>query len=196
MESVLLVSEQRMKNWTSLDNNIRIDVLTPSILLAQDSQIQNLLGTPFYKRLKEGVIANDLTVNESAFLKDYIGPCLIQYSLYYLLPNLKYKIVEKGILNGTSEETQPTTLDEMKYLREQALDMAQFYSKRLQEFLCDNPGMFPLYNNPTPQDGMYPDKRNPYFSGLQTNIPVRRNVLYTSYADCGCGGDYSCPTCN
>ena len=33
-------------------------------------------------------------------------------------------MVEKGILNGTSEETGPTTLDEMKYLRDAALDTA------------------------------------------------------------------------
>ena len=45
METVLLVSEQRMKQWTSLDNNIRIDVLTPSILQAQDIYIQDTLGT-------------------------------------------------------------------------------------------------------------------------------------------------------
>ena len=194
MDTVLLVSEQRMKNWTSLDSNIRIDVLTPSILLAQDSQIQNLLGTPFYKRLKQGVFANDLTVNESAFLKDFVGPCLIQYSLYYLLPSLKYKMVEKGILNGTSEETQPTTLEEMKYLREQAIDMAEFYSKRLLEYLCDNPGMFPLYNNPTSNDGMYPDKANPYFAGLQTNIPLRRNSL--SIYENECNSDCDCGNCN
>ena len=135
METVLLVSEQRMKQWTSLDNNIRIDVLTPSILQAQDIYIQDTLGTPFYRRLKEGVVADDLTTNEEAFLKDYIGPTLIQYALYLLLPNLKYKMVEKGILNGTSEETAPTTLDEMKYLRESALDTAQFYNKRMLEFL-------------------------------------------------------------
>jgi hypothetical protein len=69
METVLLVSEQRMKQWTSLDNNIRIDVLTPSILQAQDIYIQDTLGTPFYKRLKEGIVAMILNANESAFLK-------------------------------------------------------------------------------------------------------------------------------
>ena len=41
MDTVLLVSEQRMKQWSSLDNNIRIDVLTPSILHAQDIYIQD-----------------------------------------------------------------------------------------------------------------------------------------------------------
>jgi hypothetical protein len=194
MENVLLVSEQRMKQWTSLDDNIRIDVLTPSIIQAQDIYIQDTLGTLFYKRLKEGVIANDLTTNESTFLKDYVGPCLIQYALYLLLPNLKYKMVEAGIVNGTSEETQATTLDEMKYLRESALDTAQFYNQRMLEYLQDNPGMFVTYNNPG-TDGMQPNKDTPYFSGLQTEIPLLRNDLYI-YADCGLDCDPDCSSCN
>jgi len=194
MENVLLVSEQRMKQWTSLDSNIRIDVLTPSIIQAQDIYIQDTLGTKFYNRLKAGVIANDLTTNESTFLKDFVGPCLIQYSLYLLLPNLKYKMVEAGIVNGTSEETQSTTLDEMKYLREAALDTAQFYNQRMLDYLGDNPGMFATYNNPG-TDGMLPNKDTPYFSGLQTQIPLLRNDLYI-YADCGLDCDPDCSSCN
>jgi len=194
MENVLLVSEQRMKQWTSLDNNIRIDLLTPSIIQAQDIYIQDTLGTKFYKRLKAGVIANDLTTDESTFLKDYVGPCLIQYALYLLLPNLKYKMVEAGIVNGTSEETQATTLEEMQYLRESALDTAQFYNQRMLEYLIDNPGMFADYTNPG-TDGMYPNKDTPYFSGLQTEIPLRRNDLYI-YADCGLDCDPDCSSCN
>jgi hypothetical protein len=194
MENVLLVSEQRMKQWTSLDNNIRIDLLTPSIIQAQDIYIQDTLGTKFYKRLKAGVIANDLTTDESAFLKDYVGPCLIQYALYLLLPNLKYKMVEAGIVNGTSEETQATTLEEMQYLRESALDTGQFYNQRMLEYLIDNPGMFADYTNPG-TDGMYPNKDTPYFSGLQTEIPLKRNDLYI-YADCGLDCDPDCSSCN
>ena len=183
-----------MKQWTALDNNIRIDVLTPSILQAQDIYIQDTLGTRFYHRLKEGVVNNDLTVTENMFLKDYVGPCLIQYALYLLLPNLKYKMVEKGILNGTSEETQPTTLDEMKWLREAALDTAEFYNKRMLEWLIDNPGVFPEYTNPG-VDGMMPNKDTPYFSGLVTDIPFNRNNLWI-YADCGTDCNPDCSSCN
>lgn len=192
MDTVLLVSEQRMKQWTSLDNNIRIDVLTPSILQAQDIYIQDTLGTPFYNRLKEGVINNDLNADESAFLKDYVGPCLMQYALYLILPHLKYKFVEKGILNGTSEDTDSTNLDELKYLRETALDTAQFYDERQKEFLKDYPNLFPIYRTWN-QKGMSPNKLNPYFSGLQTNIP-RRNGLWI-YEDCGTDCDPDCSTC-
>ena len=194
MSTVLLVSEQRMKQWTNLDNNIRIDILTPSILQAQDLYIQDTLGTPFYKRLKAGVVANDLNLNETTFLKDYIGPCLMQYALYMLMPSLKYKMVEKGILNGVSEETQPTTLDEMKWLQQNTLNTAEFYNKRMLEFLQDNPGMFALYNNPTPNDGMNPNRTTPFFAGLQTNIPLNRNDLYI-YADCDCDGNPDCGGC-
>ncbi len=191
-ETVLLVSEQRMKDWTSLDSNIRIDVLTPSILNAQEIYIQDTLGTPFFNRLKEGVRLNDLTVDESDFLRDYVGPTLMQYALYLIMPNLKYKFVEKGIVSGASEETTGTTLEELKYLRETALDTAQFYDERMKENLKDFPNRFQIYKTWS-TIGMAPNKQNTYFSGLQTNIP-RRNDLWI-YKDCGTDCDPDCSTC-
>jgi len=194
-DTVLLVSEQRMKQWTSLDNNIRIDVLTPSILNAQNVYSQQSLGTRFYNRLKEGVMNNDLTANENAFLKDYVGPALMQYALYLVLPNLKYKLVEKGIVSGTSEETAATTLDDMKYLRQNAMDLAQFYDERLREYLKDNPGMFPEYTNPG-TDGMQPDRGEAYQNQLVTKIPLKRNERNLwIYEDCGTDCNPDCSNC-
>lgn len=187
MDTVLLVSEQRMKQWTALDNNIRIDMLTPSILHAQDIYIQDRLGTLFYTRLKQGVVNDDLTSNEEAFLKDYVGPCLMQYALYLVLPHLKYKMVEKGLLSGSSEESTQTSLDELKYMREAAMDTAQFYDERMLEYLRDNPGMFPQYETPG-TDGMYPNKKTPYFSGLVTDVRKKKFNYYEEKCD-GCPSD-------
>ena len=194
MDTVLLVSEQRMKNWTSLDNNIRIDVLTPSILNAQEVYTQSALGTNFYNRLKAGVMANDLTTDESTFLKDYVAPALMQYALYLLLPRLKYKFVEKGILNGTSEESQATTLDELNYLREAAIDLAQFYDERMKDFLCQNSNLFPLWLNWN-GNGMPSDKTTSYFSGIQTDIPLQTLYAKSIYAQCGSQGQCNCGGC-
>jgi len=189
IETVLLVSEQRMKDWTALDNNIRIDVLTPSILNAQEIYVQDTLGTPFFSRLKNGVLANDLTSDESTFLRDYVGPALMQYALYLIMPNLKYKFVEKGIVSGSSEETDSTSLEELKYLRETALDTAQFYDERMKEFLCDYPNLFPIYRTWNSK-GMSPNNETSYFSGLQTNIP--KNTNGSILAKCNCGTNCSC----
>jgi len=176
-ETVLLVSEQRLIQWTSLDNNIRIDVLTPSILNAQQTYTQDSLGTKFFNRLKDGVKANDLTANEEMFLRDYVGPALMQFSLYLLLPHLKYKMVEKGILNGTSEETAPTTLQELQYLRETTMDTAQFYDKRLRQFLIQNPNMFNEWLT-WENNGMPRNTDSPYFSGLQTERIITDNNFF------------------
>ena len=192
METILLVSEQRMKNWTNLDNNIRIDVLTPSILNAQSIYIADSLGSLFFNRLKEGVRDNDLTVDEEAFLKDFVGPTLMQYALYQLLPNLKYKYVEKGILNGTSEETGQTSLEELQYLRESTLETAQFYDERMREFLRQHPNMFPLWLSWT-NNGMPSNKQSAYFSGIQTQI--RRNNGLSIYDGCGPDCGPGCSTC-
>lgn len=166
----LLTSEQRVKQWTNLDNNVRVEEITPFIIIAQDTMLQGRIGTAFYNRLKAGVIANDLNADERTLLNDYIGPMLAHYSLYYMLPAIKYKVVDKGILSGTSEETAPTSLEELEYLRSSSMDIASFYDKRLLEYLCDvDSGTFPLYDNPGP-DGMTPNTNEPYFSGLVTNV--------------------------
>jgi len=188
MDNVLLVSEQRMKQWTALDNNIRIDLLTPSILQAQDIYIQDRLGTLFYDRLKSGVMNDDLNSDEESFLKDYVGPTLMQYALYLVIPHLKYKMVEKGLLSGSSEESTQTTLEEMKYMRQSALDTAQFYDDRMREYLSDNPGMFPQYETPG-TDGMYPNKKTPYFSGLVTDVRKLKNYNYYEDKCDGCPSD-------
>jgi len=195
-KQVLLVSEQRLKQWTQLDDNVRLNEITPHILQAQDIYIQNLIGTKLYTRLKAGVIANDLTADEDLLLNDYVGKTLMQYALYMILPSIKYKVVNQGIVNGTSEETAPTTLEELRYLRGTVLDTAEFYATRLVEFFRDNPGMFPDYTNPG-NDGMMPDKTDQYFSGLQTNVPLLRNQnnLWI-YADCGTDCDPDCSSCN
>jgi hypothetical protein len=174
MATAILVSEQRFKQWTQVDSNVRTEDITPFIIQAGDIAIQNTLGTLFYTRLKNGIIANDLTVDEKTLLNDYIAQPVMQYALYLMLPSLKYKIVDKGVLNGVSEDTQATTLEELKYIRQSTLDTYEFYMKRLREYLIDNPGMFNEYTNPG-SDGMYPDKSNPYFSGLVTPHGPRNN---------------------
>jgi hypothetical protein len=195
-KQVLLVSEQRLKQWTQLDDNVRLNEITPHILQASDIYIQNLVGSKLYARLQAGIIANDLNTDEKLLLDDYIGKTLMQYALYMILPSIKYKVVNQGIVNGTSEETAPTTLEELRYLRGTVLDTAEFYATRLVEFFRDNPGMFPEYTNPG-TDGMMPDKTDQYFSGLQTNVPLLRNQnnLWI-YADCGTDCDPDCSSCN
>lgn len=188
-QTALLVSEQRVKQWTNLDDNVRVNEVTPFIIQAQDIYLQDRLGTKFFTRLKAGVIANDLNADEQLLLNDYVGPMLAHYSLYLMMPGLKYKLVEKGVLNGTSEETTPTTLEELRFLRQATLDTAEFYDQRLKEYLCDvESGTFPEYSDPG-SDGMHPNHETAYFSGLVTD--TWRYEKCNCKSNCECiGGEY------
>lgn len=182
MATALLVSEQRFKQWTNVDTNVRTEEITPFILQAQDITIQSSLGTKFYNHIKDGIINDTLTDDEKTLLNDYIGPTLMQYALYLMLPGLKYKLMDKGVVSGTSEETSPTSLEELKYLRQSVLDTYEFYSKRLREYLIDFDHLFPLYTN-YGTEGMSPNKDNPYFSGLVTSGAKRYSR--SSQPNCG-----------
>ena len=181
--TALLVSEQRLKQYTNLDSNVRNEEIAPWIIMGQDIYMQTSLGTPFLNRLKEGVVANDLNAAELLLLNDYIAPTLMQYSLYLMYPSIKYRVVEKGLVSGNSEDTDATSLEELKYLRQTTLDSAEFYDARLREYLCDvATGTFPQYDVVNSDDGMVPEKGTPYFGGLVTNI--------NNY------GKYQCKSCS
>ena len=162
---VLLVSEDKIKAFTALHENVRVEDIAPFVVEAQDLYLQPALGTKFFKSLKEAVYTNTLTANETELLEEYITPMLIHRAFALSIPFIKYKVVDKGVLSGTSETATQTSLDEVQYLISKVEDTAQFYAQRLREFFFDNPGMFPDYVNPGIH-GMLPDRTSPYFSGL------------------------------
>lgn len=174
MNNVLLISENKLKAFTALHENIRVEDLAPYIMQAQDLYLQPVLGTKFYKAIKEKVVNQALNAKETELLEEYIAPMLIQRSFALSVPFLKYKIVDKGILSGNSETSSDTNLDEVKYIIDKIEVSAQFYQQRVREYLIDNLNEFPEYINPG-VDGMLPNRKSQYTSGL--TIPS----LYSKY---------------
>ena len=165
MANVLFISEARLKSLTAVHDNVEPNDLMPYVLQAQDIYVQDILGTKFYNSLKAAVAGTSLTTPETTLINDYISPALANYALYLAIPTLNYKFRNKSILNPSSEESLNTGFDEMKYLRENVLDTAQFYMTRTQEYICDNSTDFPDYTSPG-SDGMMPNPRSPYNSGI------------------------------
>jgi len=188
MANVLLISENKIKSWSALDDNVQVDDLVPFIIQAQDLYLQKSIGTLFFNRLKDGVAANNLTNDEKALLNDYIAQMLLNYALYMAIPSLKYKLTNGSIQSPTSETAQNASLDEVKWLRQTILDTAEFYDQNLRKYLIQHPSLFEEYNIPGIY-GIKPSKTTAYFSGI--HIPKRRKI-YEDEQDpqWGCGG---CP---
>ena len=86
--------------------------------------------------------------------------------MYQAFPTLAYKIFNKSVLQPTSEESTPASLEQIKFVRDSVHSTAQFYRERALEYLCNNDSLFPEYQNPDVNDGMHPDKHSDYYGGL------------------------------
>jgi hypothetical protein len=167
---VLLVSETKLKAFTNINKNVDMDVLKAEIQIAQDIDLQTILGTKFYQHLQNQVSAtgNTFNANEKTLVDDYIQPYLIQTAYFNAMPQLMYRTMNRGIVSGDMENAQPVDIETMKYLRNIQKQRADFYSQRLIDYLLIGKGqnLFPDYNNNSTYDGMVPDRTQKYNNGI------------------------------
>jgi len=171
MSRVKFISTTFLKEHSTLSRNIDDDILIPYIYRAQDINLQQILGTTFYDRLKDGIINNNLNSDEENLIRDYIQNMIVEWTIYYALPNINFKYTNKSVTQDSSEFGQSSTLDDVKYLRQNVRDMAEFYSKRLNKYLCDyGQQLFPEYASPDSKENLRKKSRS-YFNGIY--IPRR-----------------------
>jgi hypothetical protein len=179
--NVLMVSEEKLKSYTSIHQSVSPDDLQPYILQSQDLYLQNYLGATFYQQLQDQILADSVTVANRYLLDNYIGTLLCNYGFYHALPFLKYKIFNKSILAPNSESAPGVSIEELKFLQNEVRSVAENYTKLMQIFLQNNQGDYPAYTSPNPLDGMTPDRKTPFFGGIQTNSKWFNWKKYRNY---------------
>ena len=167
---VLLISETKLKNFTNINKNVDMDVLKAEIQIAQDIDLQTILGTLFYNHLLSQVSSTGNTFNadETTLVNDYIQPFLIQQAYFQCIPQLMYRTMNRGIVEGMMENATSVDIETMKYLRTIQKQRADFYMTRLQDYLLIGRGQnkFPQYNTQSSIDGMIPDRSQKYNNGI------------------------------
>ena len=177
MATALFVTEEKIKSFTGIDDNVDPVLLYPFILQAQDFYIQQTCGTKLYNKLKELVVAKvsggtPIPQDYKTLLDDYVSPTVLHYAYYQALPQIKYRTTGKGVVSGTSEVAQSISLEELQYLRNSVFDSAKFYNERLRDFLVAYQANYPEYQSYTNKDGMAPNRGTSYYTGLA--IPNRK----------------------
>ena len=167
---VLLISETKLKAFTNINKNVDMDVLKAEIQVAQDIDLQTILGTKFYNHLLSQVSATGNTFNaeELILVNDYIAPFMIQTAYFNAIPHIHYRTMNRGIVEGIMENATSVDLETMKYLRTIQKQRADFYMTRLQDYLLIGKGQnkFPDYVTQSTIDGMIPDRSQKYNNGI------------------------------
>jgi hypothetical protein len=204
MSTVLLISETKLKAYSTLNQNIDMALLTSCIWMAQELGLQTLIGTKgydYYMELVKSVQLSGGTMSQpdSIMLNEYIAPYLIHRAFYEAMPEVFARKMNKAITIGSSEQGNSIDIKGMSYLREIEQGRYEFYAQRLLDRVQAFPSDYPWYYSFTQKDGM-PSSSQTYFAGIHIapgmRRPPRRNDWYRNLAYYQ-GPEYdACVDCN
>ena len=150
MTNILLISEDTLKTYSHLNDNVWGKSLTPAIITAQDIYLQKFLGSCLYKKVlelvKSGEIRNENYVMYKELLDNYIANFLIYQTLANLIPEISTKITNMGLVTSSDEHVQNVTQGERDLVMGQYQKYADAYCKMMQDFLKEDRDSFPELN--------------------------------------------------
>lgn len=167
---VNFISIKRIKELTYIEGNVDEDKLNPFRTQAQDINLQQVIGSELYNDLKDKIRNNTLTTDDKELIEDYIHGMLANWTVYYAIPFINFQFTNKAITKAKSALTPDefAGLDEVKYIRNETRNVAEFYTARLVKYLLMNLDNFPK----CAQNENLNQSARTYFSGLY--IPKRR----------------------
>lgn len=148
MNNVLLISEDYIKTHTSLGDNLTAGYLLPTIKLAQDINLQNVIGTKLYDRLRELVDSGDITteIDYKHLLDVYIQPFLAYSVVSMVTLPAAFKITNAGVVRTEDEKMSNVSLSDVNLIKEYYNKYANYYKNLLQKYLLDYQSIYPELN--------------------------------------------------
>lgn len=171
MGYALFINRNDIIKNTPLQGAIDADALLPFVRTAQDKYLKNLLGTVLFDYLQAQIVANNvdnLSEYYQSLLDDYVKNALIWYACVEYIPFSSVQFKSNGAVKQQSEQGIAPAKSEIDYLLNKALNNADYYALRLQNYLIAYSQYIPQYlQSVGNQTQIYPDQSNQYFGGIQ-----------------------------
>ena len=167
----LFITRNDIIKNSPLQGAIDADRLLPFVRTAQDKYMLNLLGTVLFYYLQEKIADgtfDQLSVFYQDLMNDHIKPTLIWYSCVEYIPFSGIQFKSEGALKYRTEQGESPSKSEIDYLLNKAMNSADFYSTRTQNYLISYSNQIPQYLESVGNlTQVFPDFSNQYFGGLQ-----------------------------
>jgi hypothetical protein len=171
MSYPLFITRNDIIKNSPLQGAIDADALLPFVRTAQDKYLKNLLGTVLFFYLQEKILDNTisaLSVYYQDLMDDHIKQTLIWYACVEYIPFSSVQFKSNGAVKQQSEQGVAPSKSEVDYLLNKALNNADYYATRMQDYLIAYSNQIPQYyesvGNATQ---IFPDMSNQYFGGIQ-----------------------------
>ena len=128
MAKALFITTKDIKRYSVLSGNVDPDKFIYMVEIAQDTEVQNYLGTKLLEKIQALIIAG--TINDPAnasyktLLETYVKPMTIYWALVCYMPFAAYTVANGGVYKHTSESSVTVDKDEVDYLVEKYRDLS------------------------------------------------------------------------
>ena len=171
MSYALFINRNDIIKNSPLQGAIDADALLPFCRTAQDKYLKNLLGTVLFEYLQAQITANTFGSLSSYYqdlMDDHIKYTLLWYACVEYIPFSSVQFKSNGAVKQQSEQGIAPAKSEIDYLLNKALNNADYYALRLQNYLIAYSNNIPQYLQTVGnQTQIYPDQSNQYFGGIQ-----------------------------
>jgi hypothetical protein len=171
MSYALFINRNDIIKNSPLQGAIDADALLPFCRTAQDKYLKNLLGTVLFDYLQAQITANTFGSLSSYYqdlMDDHIKYTLLWYACVEYIPFSSVQFKSNGAVKQQSEQGIAPAKSEIDYLLNKALNNADYYALRLQNYLISYSQNIPQYLQTVGnQTQIYPDQSNQYFGGIQ-----------------------------
>lgn len=155
----LIISENYLKEYTNINKNVDMTILTPILNEVQDFYILPLLGTKLFNEIISQVTTSTVTALNQTLL-DLVIPCMLHYAKYEAMPDMKYRLMNKGVMIKNSENSSAADLSELEFLMARSKNKAEIYAQRVTNYLMRYSQQYPLYVSNAQLDEIQPNKNN------------------------------------
>lgn len=170
----LIISEEYIREFTDINDNLDSKLLNNGVWEAQQIYLQRLLGTSLYDRILNDIDASTLTGNYQTLVVDFIQPFLLYASYWECLDAIYTRPRNNGLLQPTggenSEKADATQYDRK---RQMVTNKMEFFGEKLTNYLIQNESYFPELNDNGPFWKLNPDYGSQYKSPIVFNYRTR-----------------------
>lgn len=151
-----------------LDANIDPNLLYQFILRSQSENLQEILGYNLYIKYNNDIAstgAPDQTGQYVYLMVNFIQPATALWTIYHAIPTMNFRLTNKAMSQKSSDNSQPSGITEVEYVRKDIRNAAEFATQRIREFIINDLNSFPEYMQLTGLDRITA-KPNNYFGGI------------------------------
>jgi len=174
MTTTLFISENKLKNFTDLNDAVDPSLLKNAVREAQDIHIQRMLGYKLYQRIIADVDSSSLSGYYKTLMDEYLQDALLYWAYYEALESIWLRPRNNGLLipQGGAEalSVDSNTYDKK---RTSVKNKAEWYSERMVGWIIDNETRFPEFGTEKGME-LVPDQSSQFKSPFVTR---------TGYAD-------------